>query len=751
MNSLKTRLWLLCMLLLALNSFAQAQTPLGIPPTDKAAYQQWYKQILNSLKNPAFQIADAQILTPAQARQKDSLALVALYNATAGNQWLRKTNWLSGKLDTWQGVTVENGRVALLDLNNNRLTGTLPAAFGDLSLLRSLNLSFNSLSGSLPASFYNLSVLQGLLLTQNRLEQVLPATFRQLTSLVFVEISGNRFSGSLSNAMSGMTKLGYILATGNQFTGNIDFLNALTNLVTIELGNNQLSGTVGAELSGLTKLQGLYLYGNSGLEGTLLTYLPTLTDLREAVVNDCRFSGNMPEGIGNLGKLYRFELNNNLFSGTLPTSLTQLLLLQNFQVAFNGFTGDLPSGMSALNKLTFLYLINNNFTSLSDLQANPNKANMTLYAVGNQLDFGDLEPFFNAQGQHPFAAFTYAPQQKSKLQWSGYILNASVGGSYSRYQWRRNNGDIAGAAQSQYIFNNDRAWYDCVITNTRVPLLTLISETRSELGDSYDLPNYVTDKLYLRDDITRTRRDEARQILMRDGHFIFEGFLLEDKPTDVYNADKSRRYYSAKVQITRIFRQKTNLVSGTVYVTYSRYTPTKEVSVSHPEWSPGFDPTPGGLMVFFCDPIRFDPYEKYEPTTLGAGQTADNPVPLHLNEIVVYNRTDLFKDTFLGPKSKLLPSKEAFFEYLQQFGGVSVPPALSQAELDKLLPPAPAVKVMPTGKIYTQAQMDSMNRAFQIRIDRYKGISDSARKARDSQPTIIPKSGVCGLSQPGKR
>ena len=38
----------------------------------------------------------------------DSLALVALYNATNGDYWNNNENWLSGPVETWYGVEVNN-------------------------------------------------------------------------------------------------------------------------------------------------------------------------------------------------------------------------------------------------------------------------------------------------------------------------------------------------------------------------------------------------------------------------------------------------------------------------------------------------------------------------------------------------------------------------------------------------------------------------------------------------------------------
>ena len=88
-------------------------------------------------------------------------ALVALYKATDGPNWMRNSNWLSAApLGDWYGVRTDaDGRVVELDLGNNNLQGTLPPEVGKLTGLRFLLLERNKLWGSLPQSLTNLTKL----------------------------------------------------------------------------------------------------------------------------------------------------------------------------------------------------------------------------------------------------------------------------------------------------------------------------------------------------------------------------------------------------------------------------------------------------------------------------------------------------------------------------------------------------------------------------------------------------------------
>ena len=65
--------------------------------------------------------------------ETDRAALVALYNATDGENWLDSTNWLSdAPTGEWSGVTTNaNGRITGLGLDNNQLSGEIPSELGE--------------------------------------------------------------------------------------------------------------------------------------------------------------------------------------------------------------------------------------------------------------------------------------------------------------------------------------------------------------------------------------------------------------------------------------------------------------------------------------------------------------------------------------------------------------------------------------------------------------------------------------------
>ena len=105
----------------------------------------------------------------------DREALVALYNATDGENWNRSSNWLSdAPLGEWVGVyTDDDGRVIELFLGlfsgETGLSGEIPPELGSLANLRVLLLVNNDLRGEIPPELGSLANLESLRLGNNDL------------------------------------------------------------------------------------------------------------------------------------------------------------------------------------------------------------------------------------------------------------------------------------------------------------------------------------------------------------------------------------------------------------------------------------------------------------------------------------------------------------------------------------------------------------------------------------------------------
>ena len=113
----------------------------------------------------------------------DKLSLLKLYNATNGVNWKVKWN-LSAPVDNWYGIKLEGSKIVEINLENNNLTGTLPAEIVNLADLIKLDLSRNGITGTIPENIQELKSLESLNLSFNKISGKIPENICQLSNLI---------------------------------------------------------------------------------------------------------------------------------------------------------------------------------------------------------------------------------------------------------------------------------------------------------------------------------------------------------------------------------------------------------------------------------------------------------------------------------------------------------------------------------------------------------------------------------------
>ncbi|MBL7861358.1 MAG: VCBS repeat-containing protein [Cyclobacteriaceae bacterium] len=223
----------------------------------------------------------------------DSLALVQLYTDTNGPGWTNNSNWLTGPVDTWYGITVSGGRITGINLDDNNLAGSLPAGLGDLTALTTLLLGSDPISGVVPDQLGN------------------------LTQLSILQINFTSVAGSIPPSLGNLTQLTTLRLNNNSLTGLVPpSLSTLVNLVTLDLSENFLAG-------------GFY---SPGLSGTVPSIFSGMTQLQTLNLAFNSFSGDFPD-ISGLANLQQVLLNNNQLTGLPP--LSGLSSLMTFDVTHN--------------------------------------------------------------------------------------------------------------------------------------------------------------------------------------------------------------------------------------------------------------------------------------------------------------------------------------------------------------------------------------------------------------------------------
>jgi len=278
----------------------------------------------------------------AQVPPAERAALIALYNSTDGPNWTTNTNWLGavGTECTWFFVSCGNDHVIGLDLDANKLNGTIPPELGDLPGLGSLHMYANQLTGSIPPELGSLSNLQQIKLENNDLTGSIPPELGQLSNLSWLALYNNDLTGSIPPELGNLSSLEWVFLGGNQLTGTIPSeLGDLSKLVGLDMSVNQLSGSIPPELGDLPVLYSLRLSLN-------------------------QLSGSIPPELGDLSSLVNLHLHLNELTGSIPAALGKLSLLQQMYLYSNKLSGDLPADLIDLTALADDTGLNMRFNAL---------------------------------------------------------------------------------------------------------------------------------------------------------------------------------------------------------------------------------------------------------------------------------------------------------------------------------------------------------------------------------------------------
>ncbi|KAK7826937.1 receptor-like protein 6 [Quercus suber] len=325
---------------------------------------------------------------------------------------------------SWEGVTCSEGRVVGVNLNWESIYGGLdsssslfrlhylqhlslayndfnnsciPPEFGNLTNLSYLNLSNAGFSGQIPIEISRLTRLVSLDLTmlpysyfQLKLENPnLAMLVQNLTCLKelyldFVKISsqGNDWCQALSSSLPNLRvlsmsycylpgplhsslqklqSLSIINLNGNNFKAPVpEFFAYFRNLTSLSLRSCGLNGQFPKKIFQVPTLQTLDLSNNELLRGSLPEFYPN-GSLQSLWLSGSKFSGTLPDSIGNLKRLSKIYLTECNFTGSIPNSLANLTQLVYLDISSNYFTGSIPSFGMAKN-LTMIDLSYNHLT-----------------------------------------------------------------------------------------------------------------------------------------------------------------------------------------------------------------------------------------------------------------------------------------------------------------------------------------------------------------------------------------------------
>jgi Leucine-rich repeat (LRR) protein len=295
---------------------------------------------------------------PAYANESDRLTLLDFKNQISEDPLQIMSLWNDSiHFCNWFGVTCSPSRkrVMFLNLEAQRLAGSITPSIGNLTYLTGINLESNNFYGEIPQEVGRLRRLQHLNLSYNSLGGNLPTNLSHCTELRFLSVSANKLVGQIPVQYSSLSKLVVLRLGKNNLIGTIPaWIGNFSSLSVLTLTRNNLQGSIPSELGRLSSLGIFQLYGNN-LSGTIPPLIYNISSIFYFSVTQNHLHGSLPPDVGlTLPNLQIFAGGVNSFAGPIPASLSNASRLQLLDFAENGFTGVVPQSLARLSGLVRL-------------------------------------------------------------------------------------------------------------------------------------------------------------------------------------------------------------------------------------------------------------------------------------------------------------------------------------------------------------------------------------------------------------
>ncbi len=258
------------------------------------------------------------------------------YNCKAGRitALTLHDNNMTGSISNWTRVGALTN-LTWVDLSWNKISGSLPAEFGNINNIEVINMAWNKLEGTLPSELGNMnsngySELTEFNFANNNLEGTMPSEIAQLSALRMFDVSFNKLSGSIPQNYTDWPQLQVLYLQGNSLEGSLpEEIGKLTDLRYLNASSNKISGTVPPSAGDLRSLQELHMFENN-FTGAIPREIGKLYLLRQLRMQDNQLNFNLTklDTLGNLVNLVTLDFYNNQMYGDVPASIQNLTSLQ---------------------------------------------------------------------------------------------------------------------------------------------------------------------------------------------------------------------------------------------------------------------------------------------------------------------------------------------------------------------------------------------------------------------------------------
>ena len=276
------------------------------------------------------EVTDSCLWTGVTCGANSNLISLQLRGPTGSSR--SNSNLLRGTLPSSLGILL--GYVSLLDLSNNRLTGTIPDVFYEANGLISVDLRNNLLNGSLPSSLGYATTLRYAALSNNHLVGMIPPSYNSLTQLFELRLNENKLFGTIPA-----------------------FIYSFRNLKVLNLSSNAFGGSISSSITHLKHLE-ILDFSENLIEGIIPTVIAGLLSMKVLKLSNNKITGAIPSQILNIPNLNQLDLSHNKIRGTIPTTIRHSPFFTTLSLSYNSLTGVLPASIRNLG-LSYLSLRKN--------------------------------------------------------------------------------------------------------------------------------------------------------------------------------------------------------------------------------------------------------------------------------------------------------------------------------------------------------------------------------------------------------
>ena len=394
--------------------------------------------------------------------ESDSLALVALYDSTAGWGWRHRWDF-SRPANTWYGLTIKRGRVRSIQLHDNNLRGLIPPQVHTLELT-TFDVGQNQLHGlNLPTGGATLK------LTHNNLDfgDLIPysahfdsvAVYAPQNSVRAGELYEQNYNDSLMLTVA-------VGGDGNryQWFHNKALVTGATaaNLVIPNVQNEQI-GHYYCQITN-PALPGLVL--ESGWDTLIIA--PREIDSLALVALWTAAQGPKWKHSWDLTQPLTTWAGLTLTAGRVT----------EIDLSNNNLVGRVPEDLKYLDRLTKLHLQNNHLASLDSLGL---AASLDFQVQNNRLTIKDLAPnlglFRNTAAYSPQIIRDGAFYKEAVG--AAFELSVQVAEAAPTYQWFLDRTALTGETAARFSLDSiivlDVGNYHCEVVHSALPTLKRIS------------------------------------------------------------------------------------------------------------------------------------------------------------------------------------------------------------------------------------------------------------------------------------